>query len=91
MEMPTTIDIELLELLEHIKGQVDCAQPRRWGDYPLMVTPKHIVEITGWSRTFTYEQLRPYGRLAHLAQRWGRGFLVSRDALRRLLEGEEVE
>ena len=89
METPTTIK---QDLARQIALQRDDALPRNWTDYPLMLTPRHIIDITGWSRTFTYEQLRPHGRLACLVQPWGlRRLYVSREALRRLLEGEEVQ
>ena len=88
METPTTVN---RELRRPIAGQLDNARLRNWDDYPLMLNPLCIMKITGWSRTFTYEQLRPYGRLAGLAQRWGRRVYVSRDALRNLLEREAVQ
>ena len=58
MEMPTTIDIELLAPGAH-QGSGRLCPATQVGRLSPMVTPKHIVEITGWSRTFTYEQLRP--------------------------------
>ena len=61
-----------------------------WSEVPIMARERHIEAITGWGRTYTYEQLR-HGRLAEIAQRFGRSYMVPREALRRLLEGEEVE
>jgi hypothetical protein len=60
-----------------------------WENLPIQLTPAHVMRVTGWSRTFTYEQLR-HGRLAGISTRWGRRYLVPRDALRRLLEDGEA-
>lgn len=85
MELPTTIEQDLARSVLAARGDYVAND---WCDYPLMLTPRHIRLITGWSRTFTYAQLR-HGRLAGIATRWGRCYLVPRGALRRLLEKVE--
>ncbi|GEM_PF-6639632 len=59
-----------------------------WSEVPIMARERHIEAVTGWGRSYTYEQLR-HGRLAGIAQRFGRSYMVPREKLRRLLEGEE--
>lgn len=71
-------------------GRVQARKPviDDWSQVPIMARARHIEAVTGWGRTYTYEQLR-HGRIAAIAQRWGRSYMVPREALRRMLEGSD--
>jgi len=56
-----------------------------WNCAPDLLTPREVAALLRLSRTSVYESLRS-GLLKPIAVRWGRKYLVPKDALRRLVE-----
>jgi excisionase family DNA binding protein len=72
------------------RGEGDGAPPEtlRWADAPDVLTPREVGALLRLSRTSVYESLRS-GLLEDASFKWGRKYLISKAALRRLIEGGE--
>ena len=64
--------------------------PLRWDDAPDLLTPSECASLLRAGRSSTYEAIRS-GPLKPIATKWGRKYLIPKEALRRLVEGEESE
>jgi hypothetical protein len=61
-----------------------------WDDLPDLLTPDEACRVLRIGETRFREELRrPDSSLAGMAFRWGRRYLIPKEALRRLIEGEE--
>lgn len=65
--------------------------PLRWDEAPDLLTPAECASLLRAGRTSTYEAIR-CGPLKTITTKWGRRkYLIPKEALRRLVEGEESE
>jgi len=64
--------------------------PTTWEGLPPLLTVRQVARLTGFSEYFVYESLRS-GSLRSTAYRLGRSVRVKRDALRELIEREQLD
>ena len=57
-----------------------------WNQWPLVLTPRHIADITGCSLNWAYGQL-DHGDLRGLSTRIGAKHFIDREKFRRFIEG----
>ena len=75
---------EAAQRREYVPAQA----PVLWDQLPDLLTPKEACRALRVGETKFREELRrPGGSLQGLAFRWGRRYLIPKEALRRLVEG----